>query len=54
MSHDLPNGFGQNMCHIDAFIEFWRHKADVTEHSAEFLFFNMTKFQKDFVCSLVS
>ena len=32
ISHELPNGFCQNMCHTDAFIEFlmWRHKAGPT------------------------
>ena len=40
ISHELPNGFCQNMCHTDAFIKFLmkRDKAGATEHSVEFLF----------------
>ena len=44
ISHELPSGFCQNMCHTDAFIEFLmlRHKTGATQHSAEFLFVKLT------------
>ena len=45
ISHELPKGFCQNMCHTDAFIEFlmWRHKAGATQHSMEFFFLFLNK-----------